>query len=203
MLWGACAATREGLADAEEIAHALFKRIRTSYLCQDSLMPRHSLARHRGGLVSFGAVTYYLRAVAEYASTFDDEFALQLFKNGVERVLALQGRQGEWPWMIGVANARCLDFYPVYSVHQDAMAMLFLFPAMEAGVEGCALAVRRSLDWLGGCEPVGAAHVARRSVSHLPLCAAARSMAQAAALCRRHVEYVHRRTLGSGAQRNR
>jgi hypothetical protein len=118
-------------------------------------MPRHDLSPHRRHLVSFGALTYYLRAMAEYASTFDDEYAMQLFSHGAERTLALQGPQGEWPWMIGVGNARSLDFYPVYSVHQDAMAMLFLFPAMEAGVEGCASAVRRSLDWLGGMNQLG------------------------------------------------
>ena len=43
-----------------------------------------------------------------------------------------------------------MDWYQIYSVHQDSMAMLFLLPALELGVEGAKEAIRKSYLWLFG-----------------------------------------------------
>ncbi len=43
-----------------------------------------------------------------------------------------------------------MDWYQVYSVHQDSMAMLFLLPAFDSGVEGAKDAICKSYKWLFG-----------------------------------------------------
>ena len=86
----------------------------------------------------------------EYATSTGDEYAHTLFDWGVKRVIELQGPLGEWPWMLSVGRAAVVDPYPVFSVHQDSMAMLFLLPAFDRGVEGTMDAISSSCLWVGG-----------------------------------------------------
>ena len=68
-------------------------------------------------------------------------------------MLAVQGPRGEWPWLIGVARGRPVEHYPLYAVHQDSMAMLFLLPALDGGLDEAHEAMARSFAWaLGGNE---------------------------------------------------
>src|SRR5438105_4817504 len=155
LLWGACAAARAGIAGAEPAAFALLTRMLDDYVHPRTGLPRHSLRPYRRGIVSFGSLVYFLRALHEAASTFGDRRAEELFRNGVAAALALQGPQGEWPWMIDVARGRAFDRYPVFSVHQDSMAILFLRPALDAAVAGAASAIDRSLHWVHGENELG------------------------------------------------
>ena len=146
-LWGACGAARAGLAGAEDAARAIFATVRRDFLSTSSGLPRHTTSRYRRDIVSFGSLVYFLRATHEFALTFDDRSAAQLFEAGVTRALAIQGPRGEWPWLIRASNGAVVDPYPVFSVHQDSMAMLFLLPAQDRGVPGAAQAVPTSLAW--------------------------------------------------------
>jgi hypothetical protein len=91
----------------------------------------------------------------EAASTFGDRRAEKLFRSGVAEALELQGPLGEWPWMIDVARARAFDRYPVFSVHQDSMAILFLRPALDTAIAGAASAIDRSVRWVHGENELG------------------------------------------------
>lgn len=150
MLWGAATAARIGFDGADETARGLFRILHGRYIDRDSLLARHSLRRYRRDLVSFGGTTYHLRALFEYATLADDEYALTVFDWAVRRVMALQGPRGEWPWMISVRRADIIDPYPVFSVHQDSMAMLFLLPALERGIPGVKEAIAGSCAWVDG-----------------------------------------------------
>jgi hypothetical protein len=57
--------------------------------------------------------------------------------------------------MIDVRSGRPFDVYPVFSVHQDSMAMLFLLPSLDDGPGGAADAARRSLAWCFGENELG------------------------------------------------
>ena len=83
----------------------------------------------------------------EYGEAFDSDVARELFITGVERVLAIQGADGGWPWMIDVRTGVPFDLYPIFTVHQDSMAMLFLFPAEDCGIPNVTEAIERSLRW--------------------------------------------------------
>ncbi len=145
MLWGATSWASEPHAQA--LAQRIFDLIRASFVHPGSGMPMHSTLRYRAHTVSFGSVVYFLRALHEYGEAFASAEARELFTTCVERVLAIQREDGAWPWMIDVRSAATIDVYPIFSVHQDSMAMLFLFPAKGYGIAGIGTAIERSLQW--------------------------------------------------------
>jgi hypothetical protein len=146
-LWGACGATRAGVAGADSLAARAFDLIRTNLVVEPSRLPRHSTRRYRRDIVSFGSLVYYLRSLHEYAHTAGSHEAESLFDHGVRFALGLQGPQGEWPWLLDARSGRVVDGYPVFSVHQDSMAMLWVLPARDRGLPGAAEAIPRSLQW--------------------------------------------------------
>jgi hypothetical protein len=146
-IWGASAAARRGVDTAEGIAAAAFDVVRTGFVDPRSGFPRHSTHRYRRGIVSFGSLVYFLRSMDEYAGASGSNEAAQLYENGVRRAIELQGPLGEWPWMLDVASATAFDAYPVFSVHQDSMAMLFLLPAHDRGLLELDGVVAQSLSW--------------------------------------------------------
>ena len=148
MLWGATAHPED--AAARELADRTFEFIRVRYSTPSGL-PRHSLARYRSHIVSFGSLVYYLRALHEYGSPQ----ARELLEAALSRTLALQDDDGAWPWMIDVRTAIPFDRYPVFTVHQDSMAMLFLFAAAQEQADATK-AIERSLRWNLGANELGA-----------------------------------------------
>jgi hypothetical protein len=129
------------------------------YVDQRTLLPYYSLSRFRPGFTSFGGIAYFLWSVYDYARTFDDEQARATFKASVQQVMKLQGSRGEWPWFINATNASVLDWYELYSVHQDSMSMLFLLPALDSGVVAARTAIENSYRWVAGTNELGAAMI--------------------------------------------
>ena len=150
ILWGAASARRAGVAQAADLVRSAYRLITAELVEERTGLPRHCTSRYRRNVVSFGALTYFLRAMHEAAATLDDPEAERLFETGVMRALSLQGPLGEWPWMIDARTGTAFDFYPVFTVHQDSMAMLFLHPALDRGLPGVDGAIGRSLDWVFG-----------------------------------------------------
>ena len=155
MIWGAAAATRSGFPGADELGRSATALVKAHFVDRSSGLPRHSTKRYRRNLVSFGSLVYFLRAMYEAGRTFEDEEAATLFADGVRRTISIQGPLGEWPWMIHVRVGKPVDVYPVFSVHQDSMAMLFLLPALEAGDPRTMEAIRRSVSWVFGRNELG------------------------------------------------
>ncbi len=161
MLWGATAAARYDVPRADDLAHSLSALIARRFVHLRSGLPRHSLAAHRRHVVSFGSLVYFLRAMFEYASAFGDADAREAFRAGAAQAIAIQGGRGQWPWMIDVRSGRPVDRFPVFSVHQDSMAMLFLHPALEDGLPLAAQAIERSVAWIFGDNELATSMVAR------------------------------------------
>jgi hypothetical protein len=153
MLWG-CSAWA-GHTRAPELAERLFELVRTRFVNPATGLPRHSVARYRAHTVSFGSVVYFLRSMYEYSEAFGSDAARDLFTGGMRRVLAIQAADGAWPWMIDVRSGVPFDLYPIFTVHQDSMAMLFLFPAERLGIAGVPDAIERSFRWNFGHNELG------------------------------------------------
>jgi hypothetical protein len=150
ILWGAAAARHAGVAQAANVVRTAYELITRELVDDGTGLPRHSAHRYRRDIVSFGALTYFLRAMHEASLVLEEERPQRLFEAGVARTIALQGARGEWPWMIDARSGTAFDFYPVFSVHQDSMAMLFLHPALDRGLNGTGEAVTRSMAWVFG-----------------------------------------------------
>jgi hypothetical protein len=155
ILWGASDARRRGLPEAADVARTAYRLI-TRHLVDDVTgLPRHSRRRYRRDIVSFGALVYFLRSMHEAAAALGEEEPNELFESGVARAIGLQGPRGEWPWMINARSGAAFDFYPVFAVHQDSMAMLFLHPALDRGVTPARDAIGQSLAWVFGENELG------------------------------------------------
>ncbi|MGO9761017.1 MAG: hypothetical protein ACLP1Q_07140 [Solirubrobacteraceae bacterium] len=161
MLWGATSWSAD--ARGQALARRIFDLIRREFVHPVTGMPRHSTRRYREHAVSFGSVVYFLRAMHEYDAACDSAQARALFGACVQRVLAIQGEDGAWPWMIDVRTAIPIDVYPIFSVHQDSMSMLFLLPAQGYGIAGVDAALQRSFQWNLGHNELDA-----QIVSHQP-----------------------------------
>jgi len=118
-------------------------------------LPDFTASRWRRGFVSFGAIAYYLMALVRYGTGFDDGPALDRFRTITGVVTGLQGPCGEWPWFIDARRGRVLDWYQVYSVHQDAMSMLFLLPALDLELPAIRETIQRSFRWIHGANELG------------------------------------------------
>lgn len=145
MLWGAC--NWYGDPSARVLATRCFGVIRDQFVDQRTGLPRHSIKAYRRHAVSFGSIVYFLRAMYEYGEASGSIEAGELFARCLSRVLALQAEDGAWPWLIDVRSGVPIDLYPVFSVHQDSMAMLFLFPAQMLGIGPLDAVIERSFNW--------------------------------------------------------
>jgi hypothetical protein len=149
VLWGLSTAAPSN-PEAEPGAHAVFHAISDGFVDKATDLARHSVRLYRRGLVSFGSTVYFLRAMHEYAALTGDTRAEALFENGVRRMVDNQGPNGEWPWLYSVRRGVPVEYYPVFAVHQDAMAMLFLLPALDRGMDWVAEPIARSVSWVFG-----------------------------------------------------
>lgn len=136
--------------EAHNLATSCMTWLQQRYMNPDTGFPYHESKGFRKRFVSFGGITYFLKAMFEYASAFDDDNALNLFKKGVSQIIARQGANGEWAWFYNAETGDVMDWYEVYSVHQEAMAMLFLLPALDSGMTEARDAIIKSVAWLFG-----------------------------------------------------
>jgi hypothetical protein len=156
VIWGMLGADRSGVEGADVVARRSADVVSGHFVEAGSTLPRHSTRWYRRSIVSFGSVAYFLRAAHELATFLDDEVWSRRFRDGVSWALRHQGPQGEWPWLMDTRSGKPIDVYPVFSVHQDSMAMLFLLPAFESGMKEAAPAIERSLAWGFGANELGA-----------------------------------------------
>ncbi len=157
MLTGLAAYAGESQRDVVKgTAEGLFGIIHRNFFNRDSLLPYHDRGLARGFFVSFGYITHFLKAIHEYAQVFNDQYVRSIFLETAKIVIGLQGVDGSWPWFIYVPSGRIMDWYQIYSVHQDSMAMLFLLPAIDFGVREAEEAIRKSYKWLFGTNVLAA-----------------------------------------------
>lgn len=80
-----------------------------------------------------------------------DHEALDAARGVADALLALQRADGGWPWIFDAEQARVVEPYPIYTVHQDGMAPLALLELYEAiGDERYRTVPVRGIDWIYG-----------------------------------------------------
>jgi hypothetical protein len=97
---------------------------------------------------SFASQVYSTLALYQYGEAFDADWAIELANKTAVRMIALQGRRGEWAWFYYVPGGRIVDFYEIYAVHQHGMAPAFLHHAVTHGVPGAGDALINGFRWL-------------------------------------------------------
>ena len=104
----------------------------------------------RGHVGSFADQVYPIIALAHFGQTFTMKEALQNSLQCANAICNLQGPLGQWWWHYDSMTGRVAERYPVYSVHQHAMAPMALFAAQDACDADFRDQIYKGLEWIGG-----------------------------------------------------
>jgi hypothetical protein len=108
----------------------------------------HGMTSFRAHVGSFADQVYSIQALARLHRSADDPQALTIAENVASAICAAQGEAGQWWWHYDARVGGVVEGYPVYSVHQHAMAPMALFDLSEAGGTDYSDAICRGLHWL-------------------------------------------------------
>ncbi len=151
----AMAAYLAGGEEDQEKATALSRLAVEHYVHPGSGLVRHTIAGVRKDWASFAASCYMSYALLLLAEATGDAGARGNGLRIARSLVRLQGPQGQWPWFYHVPSGRVADYYPVYSVHQHAMAPFFLLPAIDGGYEEFREPLARGFRWILGQNELG------------------------------------------------
>lgn len=155
MLISGMTAQTGATAEWRAAADRLVGTLRDRYHAPQSRLFFNQASGLRRPFSSFASQVYSLLALYQYGEAFAQDWAIRLANEGAAQVIALQGRRGEWGWFHYVPQARIVDFYEIYSVHQHGMAPAFLHHAVRHGVAGAREALIKGFNWLFGENEMG------------------------------------------------
>ena len=104
---------------------------------------------------SFADQVYPTIALARLSQALNDTDARDRALRTATTMCELQGALGEWSWHYDSANGKVVNRYPVYSVHQHAMAPMMLFAAADATSCDFSEALYKGLAWIDGNNELG------------------------------------------------
>lgn len=104
----------------------------------------------RGRIGSFADQVYPTIAFARAWRAWGEEDARRAAQTTAQTMCRLQGPMGEWSWQYDSPTGRVVTRYPVYSVHQHAMAPMMLLEAAEATGIDFSESIDRGLAWISG-----------------------------------------------------
>jgi hypothetical protein len=111
-------------------------------------VPADRLSRVRAHVACFADQAYAVQALCRYAAATGESRALEAAARCAQTLCDLQGDQGQWWWHYDWRHGTVVERYPVYSVHQHAMAPMALMELREAGGPDHRDAIARGLSWL-------------------------------------------------------
>lgn len=112
------------------------------------MIPASAIGRLRSHVGCFADQVYPIQALSRLHAATGDSEALAAAEACAERICALQGKDGQWWWHYDARNGRVVEGYPVYSVHQHAMAPMALLELREAGGSDFSKHIISGLRWL-------------------------------------------------------
>ncbi len=138
------------LADAEEHLDRATRRLIAAR--RGALFPRATgdggATWYRDHVGSFADQVYPLQALARLHASADDRSALAIAETAAEAICTAQGEAGQWWWHYDSRSGDVVEGYPVYSVHQHAMAPMALMDLADAGGASHQDSISRGLAWL-------------------------------------------------------
>jgi hypothetical protein len=137
-----------GHADVEQHLAAARDRLLSA---RDAVYPHvvgGTRSWYRSHVGSFADQVYPIQALARLHGSADDAQALAAAEAAATAICRVQGRAGQWWWHYDSRTGEVVENYPVYSVHQHAMAPMALFDLAEAGGQRYLEPICRGLRWL-------------------------------------------------------
>lgn len=96
----------------------------------------------------FADQVYPIQALARLHASESDLEALTASQAAADAICRLQGDRGQWWWHYDAGRDAVVEGFPVYSVHQHAMAPMALLDLADAGGELDVQAIIKGLRWL-------------------------------------------------------
>jgi hypothetical protein len=109
----------------------------------------------RGRIGSFADQMYAIYAISRFVAAFEMDTPLSTARNCAEAMCGAQGPRGEWWWHYDSFSGEVVRGYPVFSVHQDAMAPMALLSLGKVIGEDFSGAVAKGIQWVGGQNELG------------------------------------------------
>ena len=127
-------------------------RLMGLYKEDSGLFARHSRKRFKEAIsrniACFADQVYPILAMSCYAQYFNDSKSLDAAVAVADTICRLQGPQGQWWWHYDVNRATVAEEYPVFSVHQHAMAPMALLAVDEVAGTNHTANIEKGLGWL-------------------------------------------------------
>jgi hypothetical protein len=148
--WALAALTISADAATERLRGQLASRLAGAFdpdsgLFAHAIDARASARRH---VCCFADQVYPIFALSLRAARDNDRGALTMATECASRICDAQGRDGQWWWHYDHRTGRVLEPFPVYAIHQDAMAPMALFALEQATSRSWTTPVERGLSWL-------------------------------------------------------
>ncbi|NEC88816.1 hypothetical protein [Streptomyces sp. SID12501] len=148
-------AAARGTVDVERGFTAARDRLLRARIGDSPLFPHATgpglVPWYRSHVSCFADQTYPLQALARAHASGDgdgDPEALAASEACAARICELQGDGGQWWWHYDARTGGVVEGYPVYSVHQHAMAPTALFDLTDAGGSDFGASIRKGLRWM-------------------------------------------------------
>jgi hypothetical protein len=148
--WTLSALTLDPEAPVGDVREQVARRLRESQGARSGAFP-HVLGGGgglRAHVCCFADLVYPIQALSLRAEHHEDRAAAEAARRAAELIVGRQGRDGQWWWHYDVRSGEVVEGYPVYAVHQDAMAPMALIAAGKATRIDFSGAVHLGLDWL-------------------------------------------------------
>jgi hypothetical protein len=113
-----------------------------------SIEPAAGAGRLRAHVGCFADQVYPIMAMARFHAATGDIDALETAENCARRICSRQGPAGQWWWHYDTRTGQVVERFPVYSVHQHAMAPMALLELREAGGSNFLPEIMKGLAWL-------------------------------------------------------
>jgi len=137
---------------ARYVLEDVYNQLTALYNPQTSLFAKHSRKGFANSvsrnIACFADQVYPILALSDYSQYFDDESASIMALSTADKICQLQGPQGQWWWHYDTKRGTVSEEYPVFSVHQDAMAPMALFAVDNVTSKDHTAYIEKGLQWL-------------------------------------------------------
>ncbi len=149
--WALSALCVDSQAAIGDLRERLAHRLLSSFVKPSGMFP-HVIGEKSGGLRShvtcFADLVYPIQALSLYFRLSEDASATTAALQCAYQICQLQGSAGQWWWHYDCRTGKVIEPYPVYAIHQDAMAPMALFALQEATGKDFTSEVKKGLTWL-------------------------------------------------------
>ena len=152
LAWAITAMTAVRLEGVHSLFEIAVKRLLAAHGGGHGIFPHYapadSQAPWRAHVGSFADQVYPVQALARAHAVTGDSELLQAANRTAAQICELQGPAGQWWWHYDTRTGGVVERYPVYSVHQHAMAPMVLADLAQAGGDDHSREVAGGLGWL-------------------------------------------------------